>query len=424
MIKDKQFALDVLLTSFGQIIVVLIIFVQNKWLSIALESQGYLEYYLINQTGCVISFFTLFGLGIAIPRYIARTRAVNDFSMEASYFFSAIIILIVTICIGGALLICMRNYLNNFVFEGRNETLLTFVLSVGICLSNFIYSYYRGAGNFIFSNAAQIIIGITCVCYLLFVNNVELAVIGISVIQIFFSGALIACLLVKYIRAKCSELSIKDRLLELLSYCLPRVPGEIFLFSYNIIPVALINNLYGSEVGIKYVIALGIVAAASPLFKFVGMVLLPYASKIITNGEKENLFKNVNWLLKASLIFTIISVAIINIAPKFIILVLYSPMYYSASDVVRIVSFCIIPHSVYLILRNPLDGLSKKPYNTIGIFISLIALCFMLFVSKYFKNTEIIVPLCFVVGNVLLGVVCYVFWKIEIRKTSLNIKYN
>lgn len=424
MIKDKQFALDVLLTSFGQIIVVLIIFVQNKWLSIALESQGYLEYYLINQTGCVISFFTLFGLGIAIPRYIARTRAVNDFSMEASYFFSAIIILIVTICIGGALLICMRNYLNNFVFEGRNETLLTFVLSVGICLSNFIYSYYRGTGNFIFSNAAQIIIGITCVCYLLFVNNVELAVIGISVIQIFFSGALIACLLVKYIRAKCSELSIKDRLLELLSYCLPRVPGEIFLFSYNIIPVALINNLYGSEVGIKYVIALGIVAAASPLFKFVGMVLLPYASKIITNGEKENLFKNVNWLLKASLIFTIISVAIINIAPKFIILVLYSPMYYSASDVVRIVSFCIIPHSVYLILRNPLDGLSKKPYNTIGIFISLIALCFMLFVSKYFKNTEIIVPLCFVVGNVLLGVVCYVFWKIEIRKTSLNIKYN
>lgn len=416
MIKDKQFALDVLSTSFGQIVVILVIFAQNKWLSIALESRGYLEYYLINQTGCVISFFTLFGLGIAIPRYIARARAVNDFAMEASYFFSAIIILIVTMCICIISLIYMRNYLNNFVFEGRNETLLAFLLSVGICLSNFIYSYYRGTGNFVFSNAAQIVIGITCVIYLLFVNNVESVIIGISLIQIIFSGALIVYLLFKYIRAKFSELSIKDRLIELLSYCLPRVSGEVFLFSYNIIPVALINNLYGSEVGIKYVIALGIVAATSPLFKFVGMVLLPYASKIITTDEKENLFKNVDLLLKASLIFTIISVAIINIVPKFLILVLYSPMYYSASDVVRIISFCLIPHSVYLVLRNPLDGLSKKPYNTISIFISLTVLCFMLFASKYFKNTEIIVPLCFVVGNILLGVICYAFWKIEIRK--------
>lgn len=419
MIKDKQFVLDVLSTSFGQIVVVLVIFAQNKWLSIALESRGYLEYYLINQTGCVISFFTLFGLGIAIPRYIARARAVNDFAMEASYFFSAIIILIVTMCICIIPLIYMRNYLNNFVFEGRNETLLAFLLSVGICLCNFIYSYYRGTGNFVFSNAAQIIIGITCVCYLLFVNNVESVIIGISLIQIIFSGALIVYLLFKYIRAKFSELSIKDRLIELLSYCLPRVPGEVFLFSYNIIPVALINNLYGSEVGIKYVIALGIVAATSPLFKFVGMVLLPYASKIITTDEKENLFKNVDWLLKASLIFTIISVAIINIVPKFLILVLYSPIYYSASDVVRIISFCLIPHSVYLVLRNPLDGLSKKPYNTISIFISLTVLCFMLFASKYFKNTEIIVPLCFVVGNILLGVICYAFWKIEIRKNKI-----
>lgn len=419
MIKDKQFVLDVLSTSFGQIVVVLVIFAQNKWLSIALESRGYLEYYLINQTGCVISFFTLFGLGIAIPRYIARARAVNDFAMEASYFFSAIIILIVTMCICIIPLIYMRNYLNNFVFEGRNETLLAFLLSVGICLCNFIYSYYRGTGNFVFSNAAQIIIGITCVCYLLFVNNVESVIIGISLIQIIFSGSLIVYLLFKYIRAKFSELSIKDRLIELLSYCLPRVPGEVFLFSYNIIPVALINNLYGSEVGIKYVIALGIVAATSPLFKFVGMVLLPYASKIITTDEKENLFKNVDWLLKASLIFTIISVAIINIVPKFLILVLYSPIYYSASDVVRIISFCLIPHSVYLVLRNPLDGLSKKPYNTISIFISLTVLCFMLFASKYFKNTEIIVPLCFVVGNILLGVICYAFWKIEIRKNKI-----
>lgn len=423
MLKDKQFLLDVLATSVGQVLVIACVFIQNKWLSILLESSGYLEYYLINQVGSVISFFILFGLGIAIPKYIASAHALNDEVLESSYFFSAMIILMITICIGGVLLICLSGCINNYVFEGRNESLLAFLLSAGICLSNFIYAYYRGIGNFILSNSIQICIGIVSLLYLLLVDSVLLVVIGIAVIQIIISAVFLVNLFVKYIKVKPSFLCIKKNLCEIYSYCWPRVPGEIFLFSYNLVPVALINNLYGNDVGINYVIALGIVAASSSLFKFIGLVLLPYASKMLTNSGMDHLFEKVDWLLKVSLAFAILAVVVINIFPKFSIFILYSSMYYNASDVVQIVSFCIIPHSVYLILRNPLDGLSKKPFNTISIFISLITLCSMIVASKYIKNIEIFLPLCFVVGNILLGTSCFFFWKIEKNKlTKINNK--
>lgn len=424
MLKDKRFALDVLFTSVGQFMVMLIIFIQNKLLSIVLGPEKYFDYYLVNQAGNVISFFILFCLGIAIPVVISRARSDNDSNREMLYFYASSVILVAMAFVTFGIVYIFGDYIEKLIFDKKPYVILAYFFSIGICGMNYVYSYYRGQGRFVISNVLQIIVGLACVMTLFFVDNVTKVIILFSCIQIGVSAAVFISLFCKYKIRYLNLSNLRSKVIELLEYCWPRVPGEVVLFLYNLVPISLINNIYGSEVGLKYVIAIGIMSATSPLFKFVGLVLLPYAAKLVSNGNGIDLTQKVYLLLKITILISFIATAFVCIFPEKFILILYSSEYISAREVVIIFSLCIIPHSIYLILRNPLDGISKKPYNTICLIFSFCMLCALIFVLGSFENSLSIVPYCFIICNIILGGGCYYFWHLESKRISYNCEAN
>ena len=74
----------------------------------------------------------------------------------------------------------------------------------------------------------------------------------------------------------------------------------------------------------------------------------------------------------------------------------------------------ILPNAYYLLLRNPLDGKSNFPYNTICLLVSFIVYIVLLLLSK----SAMMCALDTIVAYTILGVLVLVCWK-KISKKNI-----
>ncbi|HFU3699517.1 TPA: hypothetical protein ACGOZB_001455, partial [Streptococcus suis] len=74
----------------------------------------------------------------------------------------------------------------------------------------------------------------------------------------------------------------------------------------------------------------------------------------------------------------------------------------------------ILPNAFYLLLRNPLDGLSKFPYNTICLIISFVIYLVLLISSKNIEQ----VAYSIVAAYSILGAMSLFFWIFALRKST------
>ena len=122
------------------------------------------------------------------------------------------------------------------------------------------------------------------------------------------------------------------------------------------------------------------VTMVTPIFSFMGIILLPYVSKALARSEMATANRLVNRLAITYIGTSLLFISVIYIFTELLTTLLFSSDYIVTKDLTRIMILSILPQAVYMLYRNTIDAVSVIPYNAIflGICLGVMVIGFML----------------------------------------------
>ena len=404
---------DIIWTFTVQMMIMICAFVVTKLLSNRLSVEDFGQYNLIKRSVQVLSFMMLAGVGIALPRYIPlyqkgeQQKPIVPLLTAALIYIICITIIICFIC--G--LFSDRMHLI-ILGEKGNDSLFMIALAYAfiLAMAQFVFAYYRGTGNFKWYNASQLTIQMAIILPLAFLPVLTSKIV-------FFSWLIITTFLVVvymgrewFIRKKphCTMASVKTELKTIVKYSSGRLLADFFLFSLSAFPLVYISNTQGLQSTAYYSVGITFVTMVTPLYSFMGIILLPYVSESIANRELQHANHFVNKLAVGYIASALLITAVIYIFVRFLTLFFFSDSYLVTTDLSRIMILSILPQSLYLLYRNPIDAVSVIPYNTIILGICLIAQI----LAFYLSTTITQMAWAYLAISIVQGVLSWATWHL------------
>lgn len=406
---------DVAVTFIAQAFIMVTFFIVNKVLSNTFGVEMYGQYSLIKKNSAVISMVMLAGMGIAIPRFVAYYKAKANPTKANSIIVSSLIIVFLISFLTIILALLFSDQLENLIIGVKGDLKLyyvTLIYSLSICISAFMYSFYRGIGDFLKFNTTQIVIQILILMSCLFVNKHLL-----DVLLWWSLLTIVATIIIVYkdfvcvfneSRQQLKLVDLKDSMIELLPFGTTRLIGDFVLFSFNALPLIFSNSEFGIRQTAFFSVGIMIANMITPLFGFLGMVLLPYVSEQVAAENHQKIKSSVNRLMGIYVVLSVIMTLFVIFFADFVIQLLFSVDYIESRDIVIVLIWTIVAQAVYLLLRNPIDAISKFPLNTINLILSFIVML-VLFI---FSDTLIQLTYSFLAANFVLAFLSVVSWYI------------
>lgn len=419
-IRNNPFIKDIGITTIGQILLMVFAFAINKVVCIFLSVPDYAIYNIIRRGASVITYVMLMAMGIAVPKYLSMAQEEGDQDKFARYLIASIEIVMVASVVVGLALCLGKQQSVNLLFPRDESDYSVYIkplafYSAGCAFTTYVYSYYRAVGAFVRYTLAQLGMQAFMLVSCFVIQEDLLKLINIwAIVSCAYSAITIGVILKKNCRPKAisKKTESKGILKELLVYGLPRVPGEFFLFAYNLVPTLLFTSKFGLIQSSYFSVAVSLNSTITSLFGFVGIVLLPEVSKAIVSRNLKDIGKKIRILLLIYVLLAVCAIALVEILPHFVIWILYSSEYYEAIPIVRILCLAVLPNALYLLYRNPLDAISKFPYNTVCLAVSFV----MMIVMMQFTDTILACELIYVGSYVVLGVASFVMWNICLNR--------
>ena len=420
--KDKlhsPMGRDVVWTFSVQLFVMLCGFIITKILSNRLSVDDFGLFNVIKRSTWVLSFVILAGTGIAIPRYLPIFRNQKASFSGISFTQASLLIVWTTAVIVSMVCLCFPDFWSSIVVGRQQLSLLVLALlySFSSGMASFVYAYFRGTGQFRQFNLSQAIIQLCCVLPLLLLP--VLTVEKVFVAWIIIMLGLVVCFTIAemhrhhyvFLRRFCIP-AIRCQLKEAFSYSAPRMIGDFFLFSINAFPVIYLGYYYSFRDVAYFSVGLTFVTLGTSLFSILGYILLPYVSGALARHEIRQAGRSINRLLLIYIATTVLLTLLFLLLTPFMIRLFFASNYLVATDLTRIMLLAILPQSIYLLYRNPIDAISKTPYNTLNLGICLTIMVF----AFYQLNTLQHFAYAFLGVCTLKGVISILTWEVLKKK--------
>ena len=384
---------DVVWTFSIQILIMLCSFAINKLLASRLSIDDFGQYNVIKRSVQVLSFVMLAGVGIALPRYIplyrngTPPRRIAPLLMASMIYIIGVSVVVLTVCLA------FSNQMQEIVIgQSENMSLLMVALAYAfmLALAQYAFAYYRGIGHFKWFNGSQLAMQLAII-----VPLILLPVLTVS--NVFVSWFIITTLLVAYylgreLRQKRSQLSqfsfspsrLTPHLVTIVKYSSGRLVADFFQFSLAAFPLIYISNVMGLQDTAYFSIGIAFVTMITPLFSFMGIILLPYVSKAIARHEMNSANRLIQRLLLIYVGSALFFIAVLYIFTGFLTTLLFSSSYVVTADLTRIMVLSILPQAAYMLYRNTIDAVSVIPYNAI-----ILGICMLAMVVSFMLSTTL-----------------------------------
>lgn len=386
----------------------------NKLISINFGVESYSTYSIFKNLSAVISFTMLSGMGIALPKFLAVCKSKKKVFL---YFFSAAYIILIISIILFCILFLFSDFLNTLIFLSNDNKFifLCFFYGLAITFSSFIFAYLRGVDRIIEFSLSQLFVQIL-ILITAFIFNKSMSEFFFYCIAFIVSFNLFFLARELFKNNKYLKLILSSEniiyMKELWNYGYSRLIGDIFLFLLNTIPIIVINKKFGLLSGAYFASAILLTSLVKPILSYVGVILLPKISKLNSLKQKKEITKLVNKFLFLFIIISIVVIIFIYLFKTLLLSVFFSASFVSAKEVVALISLSILPHSVYLLIRNIVDALSKVPYNTFTVILSFLYLS----ISLFFSNSLFEASIHYCISSLILGLSSLFFWyKIKMK---------
>jgi O-antigen/teichoic acid export membrane protein len=428
-IEFKPIFKDILLTFITQAITLAAFFFIYRLIAKNFGPEGVGEYSLVKRVIGFLQAPLLLGLNIGIPRYVAISRNEKE---RSSYIKAGVLVVTVFSLIFLVFINIFKSLFAEIFFGTANYINLTLPLSfflAGLILHNLVYSYFRGRSFIKTFNSLQVVnIALVPIGILLIIKNVTIdnIIMLVGIITLIISLTFFLYY-IKDFFISIDKLQFKSSLKELLSYGIPRVPGDFaFAGLMSLGPILGAHFATIKEVGYLSLSQslLGILGAAvAPL----GLVLLPKVSNLISQAREKEIRESLNFFIGAFLQCSIFICFQLMIFIDVIVNHWLGYEFITAIPVLRIVFVSIIFYVFYVAMRSILDASKKRPLNTINIVVSLgiflLIAAILLYISNIFDSI-ISLSIAFSAGLICLGILTYIsIRKIYPEKLTKDFNY-
>ena len=396
MIKQKLssgMGRDVVWTFSIQILIMLCSFAINKLLANRLSIDDFGLYNVIKRSVQVLSFVMLAGVGIALPRYIPLYRNSDPPRRIAPLLGASLIYIIgITMVVFAGSMIFSRQMQVLVIGEGGNMNLLLIALAYAFALAiaQVVYAYYRGVGDFRWYNGTQLATQLSII-----VPLVALPILTVS--NVFESWLTITTLLVAYLIGReiwlkrdrifplsTAESPISSHLKTIVRYSSGRLVADFFQFSLAAFPLIYTSNKLGLLSTAYFSVGITFVTMITPLFSFMGIILLPYISNAIARHEMKSARRLVSRLSMLYVAFSILFIAALWLFTEFLTVLLFASSHVTTAHLTRIMILAILPQALYMLYRNTIDAVSVIPYNAI-----ILGICLLMMVAGFKFSTDL-----------------------------------
>lgn len=393
--------------------IMLCAFAVTKILSNRLSVDDFGQYNLIKRSIQVLSFVMLAGVGIALPRYIPLYKKGNEPKSIVPLLIATLIYII-----GITLLICIicgilnKEMQSIILGEYGNNSLFIIAIAYAfvLAMAQFTFAYYRGTGNFKWYNGTQLTVQTAIILPLILFPFLTTKIVFTA--WLIITAILVTIYLGREFAIKrmphVTLTEVKSELNTVIRYSSGRLVADFFLFSLSAFPLIYISNSLGLQPTAYFSVGITFVTMVTPLYSFMGIILLPYVSESLANKDLQRANIFINKLTLAYLLSAIAIVAFIYVFINSLTSFFFSESYLMTSDLSRIMILSVLPQAIYLLYRNPIDAISVIPYNTIILGISLIA---MIFAFSHFSSL-VQLAWSYVAVSLLQGVLSWITWHI------------
>ena len=416
---------DVIWTFSIQMLIMLCSFAINKLLANRLSIDDFGQYNVIKRSVQVLSFVMLAGVGIALPRYIplyrnsTPPRRIAPLLTASLIYITGVSLVVFLVCI-----LFSAQMQDVVIGQDGNMNLLLVALAYAfiLALAQYVFAYYRGIGHFKWFNGSQLAMQLAIILPL-----VLLPVLSVS--NVFISWLIITILLVvfyfmKEVRSKWKEVReylqpqnksltshlspLTSHLKTIIRYSSGRLVADFFQFSLSAFPLIYISNTQGLQMTAYFSVGIFFVTMVTPIFSFMGIILLPYVSQSIVRHEMAAANRLVSRLAMTYVGASLLFMGFFYLFTKFLTTLLFTSDYLVATDLTRIMILSILPQAVYMLYRNTIDAVSVIPYNAI-----ILGICILAMIVSFSLSTTLTQFAWAYLGvSVLQGLLSWVIWEI------------
>ena len=403
---------DVLWTFASQILIMVCAFIITKLVSNAFTVEEFGLFNVVKRSASVLSFVMLAGMGITLPRYLPIYKSCRHYnSVIDLLWISILFVLLVSVIIFGIGLYYHDLGMEMTNLEDKGLFFLMFLYAFSITISSLLFAYYRGLNDFRKYSISQVFLQIVLILSVLFVY-------GKSVASLFLFWSILGLLLPlgyvlyeirksRFVILHCFSFQrIRRRAKDVVGYSLPRLVGDFFLFSFSAFPVVYLSGVRSMSDVAYFSVGLTILNMATPVFSFLGVVLLPYVSGAIAKGTFVEADRFIKKMFLLYLVLSTIICLLFGLFMPFIIKLFFSAEYLQAQEMSKYMMFAVIPQSLYLLYRNPIDAISVMPYNTFILLISFALLIIFFYTSTSLTDYTI----SFVLASAVQGGLSWIAW--------------
>lgn len=336
------------------------------------------EYLLIGRVASWLSSGIQLGIGVALPRYVARV-AHHRTSDQLGYLSSGLLCLVGAATIVGSVLLLAPGTFARWLFGSSATVYLVIplvLLLLGQAVHTAVYGYYRGNLWMQWANGLQVVnMGLLpiVVIVLLYYRHGSVA----AIVSVTGAATAISSFLFLLPAARVFHYSdvrdMRPHLRELLRYGIARVPGEFAgsaLFALG--PVIAAHYLPISEVS-GLLLGLGMLIAVAASVTPFGTVLLSKISMMLARGQiqevRARLEQFVGGVLELSVFVCLQAVVFTDV----IVRAWVGPSYLNGVGVIRMTLLSIPFYLFFIAVRSAIDAASVVAHNAHNGYIALAA---------------------------------------------------
>lgn len=383
--------------------------------------EGFAAYNLLKRFGSFIVFPLILGAGIGIPRYISfLKKGRNDVSQGIEYLFAGLIIFFLTFLAFLVLILLFPELiLSSFKQSGSNSIVLIvalFVFSQGVFV--IISSFFRGKIQFGRSSLLNVLVLSLLPTVIIFFSDtifdyfynyaiLTIAALGITIAYTIYNNS---------ISYKRTQFKVR----QLVYYGAPRVVGDAILFSLDFIPIYFVSVFISLEESGYLSLSFMFFKLASVSFDLIGSLILPVYGKGFKNESSAVFIKKVNVLLLISGGLSVVASILGYLLIPYIVVTFFGSL--SKAILASQYIFIAFPfYVVFTILKNVLDIISHKAYNSLIQIGGFLAMALTLFCGIHQKEWFYYRTLTIVIPYFVLGILTYFVWYKLKYKLANNI---
>jgi len=392
---------DFVFTFSTQIIVLVSGLIVFKLALLQFGNTGFSEFSMVKRNIAYLYTLLLLGLGVAIPRYIAKEIGSKS-GEENNVFLAACIILFYSLLTAGVLLFGFQEQITALLFGSQSFSKFIFPLFVslaGLSLHGLFYAYYRGKMVFKTANLIQLInIGILPPIAFLFAHNTEELFLYTGFLMSAVSTPLLIYI---FFTEKFQSGRSTHFIATLFKYGAQRLPADFGLASLITLPAIFTAHTEGPLIAGYVAFSMSLLSLSGQAVAPVGLIMLPKISHLL--GEKN--FTQMRYYIQKLLLFALgISLFGTILYQSFADQLLYLYLGHVSDELISIskqIMWGALFYPFYVTMRSVVDAYYTRAYNTISILLAL-GIFLLLFTISHNVFNSLVIAL-----SILMGVTLY-----------------